>query len=173
MRLKNKFLWIFIAATVLSSGAGRALQDQKVEAVQMSDLTFIAGQWSTERDGDYLEEVWSTPTGDSMMGMFRWIKSGKVWMYEILTIRKEDGGIVFRFRHFSNEFIPWEPKESPLTFKLIRFRDGEAVFENPGQDSPRRYSFIKNGEDGLRVRVQGHKDGKLGEGDIFDYRRQD
>lgn len=139
--------------------------------VRMPDLSFIEGHWVTELGSDQLEEIWSAPTGDSLVGMFRWIKDGKVWIVELMTIRKEESGIIFRFRHFSNELVPWEPKEAPLTFKLTSFQEGEAVFENPEQET-RRYSFIKDGENGLRVHVQGFEDGKLTPGDVFDYRRK-
>jgi hypothetical protein len=91
-------------------------------------------------------------------------------MWELLTIRKEGKEIVFRFRHFSDELVSWEPKDEPLTFKLIDFEPGLAVFENPEQET-RRYSFIKNGDKGLRVHIQGFKDGKLREGNVFEYSR--
>lgn len=139
---------------------------------QMSDLAFIEGHWVAEHGNDELEEIWSSPVGDSMMGMFRWIKDGKVWLYELLCIRKEGEGIVFRFRHFSNELVPWEPEDEPLTFSLVGSSEGEAVFENPDRENPRRYSFIKDGDDGLRVHVQGYREGRLEPGDVFEYQRK-
>ncbi len=158
-----------LAATMFAdpSESGREVD------VTIADLGFIEGRWHTELGGDRLEEVWSEPTGDSMMGMFRWIKDGKVWMWELLTIREEGADIIFRFRHFSDVLVPWEQKDEPLTFKLVDFEPGRAVFENPGKDSPRRISFIKREGEGLRVQLQGVKDGKLGEGDIFDYSGSD
>ena len=141
------------------------------DSVQVSDLSFIEGHWVADLGGDQLEEIWSAPTGDSLVGMFRWIKNGRVWIYELLTIRREADGIVFRFRHFSNELVPWEPKDAPLTFKLVSFSEGKAVFENPEHET-RRYSFIKDGEKGLRVHLQAFEDGKLTPGDVFEYHRK-
>lgn len=128
---------------------------------KITDVGWIAGHWASESNDAHLEEIWSEPTGDCMMGMFRWIKEGKVWMYELLTIREEEGTLVLRFRHFSDEMVSWESKSGPLTYRLTSHSDREAVFENPESESHRQYAFERAGHDTLVVRVGAVRDGKI------------
>ena len=125
-----------------------------------SELAWIAGHWGMEKNADTLEEIWSKPAGGCLMGMFRWIKDGNVWIYELLTIRDEKDGPVFRFRHFRNELGAWESKEQPLTFRYVSHTDNEVVFENPQKKKMHRYIFRRDGTQTLVVRLEGEKNGK-------------
>ena len=138
---------------------------------RIGDVAWIAGRWSLDREDGRLEEVWSEPAGDCMMGMFRWLKEGRVWIYEMLTIREEAGTLVMRFRHFSDSLVTWEPKEEPLTYRLTRVSDTEAVFENPGSESHRLFAFQRVGDDELLVRVGAVRNGEVRTSD-FAYRRR-
>jgi hypothetical protein len=62
----------------------------------------MAGGWVLHRAGEYLDERWSPPTGNSMVGHFRWVRGGALWMTELLTITEEEGDVTFRLRHFSD-----------------------------------------------------------------------
>lgn len=131
-------------------------------ALRLQGLAWMTGEWTASRGEDVLEERWSAPIGDSMVGTFRWIKAGgKVWMFELMTITAKGDDVIFRLRHFSDEMVPWEgvEKEPALTYKLIKQTSEESVFENPNRDSPRRFIFRK-GDDSLTVVLEGYKDGK-------------
>lgn len=138
-----------------------------VVKASIADVAWIAGNWTKEDGEDRLEELWSEPRGDSMMGMFRWVKDGKVWIYELMTIREEPVGeagvptLVFRFRHFSNDMNAWEPKNEPIAYRLVSLGDNEAVFENPSSGTHRRYSIHRTDPGTLVVRVGAMRDGKL------------
>jgi len=139
-------------------------------SARIAEVAWIAGHWGLEQPGGSLEEIWSEPQGDCMMGVFRWMKGERVWIYELLTIREEEGTLVFRFRHFGKGLEAWEPKDQPLTYRLKSLTPGEAVFENPESDKARRYIFRKSG-DAMVVRLESEKDGRVG-ADEFPYRRQ-
>ena len=61
----------------------------------LQSLKWMHGEWVSKLGGDTLHETWSTPHGDSMMGMFRWIKGDKVWMFELITITADGDDVVF------------------------------------------------------------------------------
>ena len=116
------------------------------------DFAWISGGWSLEREGDTLEEHWSEPSGTCLMGVFRWLKKdGTVRLVEVLSIVIEDDGVFFRFRHFSPDLTAWEEKNQPLSFKLTRLTGELAVFENAEGKPFQRYSFEKDGANGLVV----------------------
>lgn len=168
--------WVLLTVAgplgVLPSSLATQEQDAKWARAKIADVAWIAGHWEASLNGARLEEFWSNPGGDCMVGMFRWVKDGKVWIYELLTIREEDDTLVFRFRHFSDEMDAWESKMEPLTYYLVSSSDREAVFENPASDSHRRYAFERADAKTLVVRVGAHRDGKL-ESKEFRYTRQE
>ena len=159
----------FLPAHVQANG-GDDLQTSSAKE-QLKSLHWIQGAWGKTDGEDVLDEVWSAPSGDSMMGVFRWTKGGKVSLFELLTITIDDGRLVFRFRHFSREQVPWEGKDDALTFYLKSIRDGEVVFENPKQDDMNRFMFRRVGSDKLLVRVEGHHEGKPSSVMEFLYKR--
>jgi len=137
---------------------------------KLAPLAFISGRWHTEFGGDQLEEYWSPPAGDSMMGVFRWMKGGKVWMNELITIVDEGEEIVFRLKHFDAKMVGWEEKGECLTLKLVRSGANEVVFEESKPKQPLRITYRKMGEDSLVVVLESLGDGKP-KADEFTFRR--
>ena len=139
-------------------------------STKLASLSFISGHWQTETGGDQLEEYWSPPAGDSMMGVFRWMKGGKVWMNELLTIVDEGEQIVLRLKHFDAKMVGWEEKAESLTLKLVRSSANEAVFEGSKPEKPLRITYRKPGENSLIVVLGSSRDGKP-KTDEFNFRR--
>lgn len=165
------FVAVFAVAHVAAYGSGETPSPVVVKA-SIADVAWIAGEWANEDGSNRLEESWSVPRGDSMIGMFRWLKGGKVWIYELLAIREEDETLVFRFRHFSNEMSAWESKTEPLTYRLASLSDNEAVFENASSESHRRYSFRRTDLNTLVIQVGAMRGGKISSSE-FVFRRQE
>jgi hypothetical protein len=109
-----------------STAGSRSPQD-----VGLQDLAFISGHSRGELDGGVADEHWSEPAGDSMMGIYRYVKNGKVQMYEMMVIEQTAKGPVLRLKHFNAGLEGWEDKTQVWSFPLVRFTLGEAVFERP------------------------------------------
>jgi hypothetical protein len=62
---------------------------------RLEDLTFLTGHNRGEMEDGIIDEHWSEVGGDSMMGMFRYIKGGQVQMY-CLHGRRRARSIAFR-----------------------------------------------------------------------------
>jgi hypothetical protein len=95
-----------------------------------------------------------------MMGMFRWIKDGKVWMFELITITAADDGIVLRLKHFDRRLTGWEEKDEALTYPLVRHGPGEAVFEDPGRNHPRRFVYRLLDDKRMSISLEGDANGE-------------
>jgi len=128
---------------------------------RLEKLAWMRGTWLAHQGGDVLEEIWSAPAGDSLMGMFRWAKQGKAWMFELITVTADDHGVVFRLKHFDRTLVGWEEKGEALTYPLLRQGEREAVFENPERDHPRRFIYRSPNPDTLVVLIEGYTDGEL------------
>lgn len=131
-------------------------------------LEWMSGRWVMEREGEFLEENWLPPVGDSMLATFRWLRDGKAWLFEMMSIEvDEDGQLVFRLRHFDRGLEPWDSeRDGPLTYPLEHMEDEMVVFENPDRDAPRRFVYRRDGEV-LVVRTEAAS----GEGDEFRFER--
>lgn len=145
-----------------------ALAAAAAEKPGLSTTAFMTGHWVGEVGGAFSEEIWTAPSGDSMVGMWRLVKDGKAQIFELLTITEDpELGLVMRLRHFSSTLVGWEEKDQPLLFPLVRSAEGEAVFEGTGTEGGVRLSYRRDGADGLVALLE--KRGKTTE---FRYRRK-
>jgi hypothetical protein len=124
----------------------------------LADVAFIAGTGTGSLGGGVIEEHWSAPAGDSMMGMFRYIKSDRVVFYEFLLIEQTAAGPVLRLKHFDPGLIGREEKAEVFSYPLVELKPRRAVFERP--DKQTRLTFDGTNEGRLTVTLEQVKNGK-------------
>ncbi|MBI4747052.1 MAG: hypothetical protein HY774_01065 [Acidobacteria bacterium] len=160
MRLRSNLLICFFGYLVLiarlGSGAVSA-QEKTASQPTLAELAFIAGTWQGELGGGATEEQWNPPSGDSMMGMFRYVQNGKAVFYEFMLIEQTPDGPVLRLRHFNPRLVAWEDKTGTLNFPLVEFRKNYAVFDH---DSKERLIFHRKSADSLTITLEKTKDGQ-------------
>ncbi|HMQ16072.1 MAG TPA: DUF6265 family protein [Phycisphaerae bacterium] len=128
-------------APVLLLGFGAVLpapQDSASRQPRVADLAFLAGVWQERSPAGLVEETWSQPRHENMVGMLRWLKAdGSPRLYELLTLTKEDGQVVLRIRHFDPpDLAPWASEsERPTTLRLRDLHERKAVFINLRDDA--------------------------------------
>ena len=125
----------------------------------LADLEFITGRWSGELDGGTTDEHWSAPSGDNMMGVFRYVKSGKAVFYEMLLIEMTASGPVLRLKHFTPGLIGWEEKDQVYSYPLVELAKNKAAFERP--DKQTRMTFQRTSADSMVVVLERMKEGKM------------
>jgi len=135
-------------------------------SAKLTDVAWIQGHWSTKFDENELHEIWSPPSGDCMMASFCWIKSGKVWMYEFMTMVEEDGSVVLRFKHFSRALHGWEEKDVALTLALVELDENLAAFKNVTDSGPTWLIFQRVSPTRLTVAVNSEREGGEGSFEI-------
>lgn len=148
LALRSTVLLVTLLTLALPAAAG-----------DLADLAWIAGTWSGEMDGSTIEEQWSAPAGGAMMGMFRWVKGGKVLIYEFLLLESDPAGVTLRFRHFEPGLIGWEEKNAPLVLKPIAGGPGEAAFEGGEPGNPLKLVYRRTGDRTMTVVLERLKDG--------------
>ena len=63
----------------------KAQTETKLEP-KLENIAWISGTWHGKAFGGITEEIWSEPSGGSMMASFKLINDGKVTFYEIEII---------------------------------------------------------------------------------------
>jgi hypothetical protein len=115
----------------------------------LSKLAFMSGCWEGNLGPSQVVEQWLPPAGATMIGMSRTIRDGKTTFTEFMMIKQEEGAWVMHIQ------LRLAAKSTP--FKLTTVTDGEAAFDNPQHDFPKRILYRRTTE-GLTARIEG--DGK-------------
>jgi hypothetical protein len=143
---------LLIALAVI--GSLSSVKSGQTAKPALTDLGWMAGSWSgTAARGLEMEEHWTAPKGNSMLGIHRDVASGKTRLFEFLRIEQQGDQIVY---------LSMPQGRSPATpFPLKEVSGTRVVFENPAHDFPQRIIYWKDGSD-LRARIEGTMNGKEG-----------
>lgn len=141
----------FLLALTLT-GLMSGLVDQTPK-MALADLSWMAGSWSGTARGIEMEEHWTAPKGNSMIGIHRDVGKGRTLLFEFLRIEQLGDQIVY---------LSMPNGRSPATpFPLKELSGTRVVFENPQHEFPQRIIYWKDGND-LRARIEGTMNGKAG-----------
>jgi hypothetical protein len=119
----------------------------------LQDFAWLAGHWRIEQPERQVDEQWMAPAGGLMLGMARNIQGGKVREYEFTLLRQDPDGDIF--------YVASPSQQTETAFKLTSLRDGEAVFENPQHDFPKKIVYARQADGSLLAAIEGPgSDGK-------------
>lgn len=136
---------------------------ENMPKAKVADLAWLAGHWEGDGLSGKVEEFWSPPVGDNLIGMFRLMKDGKTHFTEFFSIVAEGESLVLKLKHFGPDLVGWEEKDKFVEFRLVKLSPTEANFDG--------LTYRKNGDQGLDVFVVfKSKDGKVRE-ESFKYKR--
>lgn len=119
-----KYLLIFIIAFSITCEA-----QNKTLAPKLENIAWIAGTWHGEAFGGIAEEIWSKPSGGSMMATFKLTVNNEVKFYEIEIIREIENTLILQLKHFRPDLKGWETKDETVDFPLIEITENKVVFE--------------------------------------------
>ena len=129
---------------------GTTLSTKPIQAASISDLSWLAGCWSSRGGEAGSEEHWLAPAGGSMLGVGRTVVDGKTVAHEFMQIRETEPGKL--------AFIARPSGQAEASFPLARLGENEVVFENPSHDFPQRVVYRRQGEE-LQARIEGTETG--------------
>lgn len=107
----------------------KTIAQNKTLEPKLENIAWIAGTWHGEAFGGQTEEIWSEPSGGSMMASFKLINEGKVTFYEIEIIREVENTLILQLKHFGSTLKGWETKDETVDFPLIEITENKVVFE--------------------------------------------
>ena len=127
-----------------------ALADRPGSPGPLDALAFMAGCWrGAAGGGRVIEEHYTPPSANLILGMTRYLREGTATGYEFTTIAWQDSGIVL---------TPRPEGQAPVPFRLSSLQTGRAVWENPRHDFPTRIVYRRAPGDTLVARIEGPGD---------------
>ena len=147
MKKAGNFFVIVLFVVTAGASASQATKPA------IADLAWLAGSWTGTSQGIEMEEHWTAPKGNSMVGLHRDVGKGRTMLFEFLRIEQQGDQIVY---------LSMPNGRSPATpFVLKEVSGTRVVFENPKHDFPQRIIYWKDGND-LLARIEGTMNGKPG-----------
>lgn len=110
MRDRILYFLLFFSVSVLAQEEAHILElakDGTSPEATINDVKWIQGHWKGEALGGQVEEIWSPPLGDSMMGSFKLVQEGQVKFYEIITLSETENTLILRLKHFDSKLKGW------------------------------------------------------------------
>jgi Domain of unknown function (DUF6265) len=127
----------------------------------IDQLEWLQGCWEIMSPQRTVEEQWMAPRGDSMIGMSRTVRGGKLVEYETVVIRQQGNQLAYEAH----------PSGQPSAiFFSNSVTDSMVVFENPQHDFPQKIGYKRTGSDALLAWIEGVDKGQTRRVE-FPYRR--
>jgi len=98
-------------------------------ATVLDEISWIAGSWTGTAFGGKTEEVWSLPSGGTMMGMFKAFDDNGISFYELMTLTIKNGNPHLTLKHFDKNLVGWEEKTESVEFPFQYKNENELVFD--------------------------------------------
>ncbi len=150
-----------IPAAALAAGLLWSSMPPAAVNMDVESLAWMVGCWQATSGGTVVDEHWLPPRGDSMLGMSRTVRDGRLVGYELILLIQTDVGLVYR-AHPSGQAM--------ANFHATETNRRGVVFENPDHDFPKRIAYWSEGPDTLTARVDDGSDDRSFE---LEYRRSD
>ena len=127
---------------------GLAASPPRGQPHSLDELAFMAGCWRGPAGGTtVIEEYYSTPSNNLMVGTTRYLRDGRTVMFEFTQITADSTGI------FLLPYPRGRPSED--AFRLTVLQSGRAVFEAPEHDFPKRIIYRSESADVRIARIDG------------------
>ena len=95
----------------------------------LEDVAWISGYWRGDAFGGEVEEIWSSPLGNSMVASFKLVVDDMVKFYEIETITEKNGSLILQLKHFHSDLRGWEEKDETVDFSLVKITKSRVYFD--------------------------------------------
>jgi hypothetical protein len=119
--------------------------------VKLDVFAWLAGTWINDDGTRHIEEIWTAPAADLMLGMSRTLSNGGTASFEFMRISARADGVFY---------IAQPRGKPPVEFPLQSWDGKQAVFVNPGNgDRLKRIIYRHNSDGSFTARIEGADQG--------------
>jgi len=141
---------VFVAL-LFALSVGASAQKATPKEPLLNGLGWLSGCWEGRQGEAIIEEVWSKPRGDSMVGFGRTVKDGKTTAFEFMQVREANGSLTY---------LPQPGGGARVSFPLKDSFAERFTFENKEHDFPQRVIYERKGPGLLLAAIEGTYQGK-------------
>ncbi len=130
--MKRLFLLLLVLSSSVIIAQQKTISLPENEAspqATLNQVAWIQGHYFGEAFGGKTEEIWSPPSGDSMMFVFKLSVDNKTVFYEVGGIRQVGNTLLLQLKHFGKDFKGWEEKNETVDFKLVKIEKDAVYFD--------------------------------------------
>jgi Domain of unknown function (DUF6265) len=119
---------------------------------KLDAFSWMAGNWELTSGSTRIEEDWTSPARDMMIGMSQSVSDLKTVSFEFIQIESRGDGIYYVAHPQARLGVP---------LRLLSWDGTQAIFVNPGHaDHLKRILYRKNSDGSMTGRIEGEDDGK-------------
>jgi len=149
-----------VSVSACAAGQIKPPEPPTVGSAALESLRFLEGTWRGDRDGLWIEEVWTAPAGNGQMGVARVLRGADVLDYEAAILHQSEDMLVLHLRHYAAAADRLEQRGPKTPYRLVKHGPEEAIFEAMGPDDVRRIAYRRDG-DQLEVTLERAKGAPL------------
>ena len=136
---------------MLFRSLGVSAQKSTPKEPVLNGLAWLSGCWEGRQGEAIIEEAWSKPRGDSMVGFGRTVKDGKTTAFEFMQVREANRSLTY---------MPQPGGGTRVNFPLKDSFGERFTFENKEHDFPQRVIYERKGPGLLLAAIEGTYKGK-------------
>lgn len=118
----------------------------------IATVAWLQGCWQDANARRTIEEHWMAPLGDSMSGLGRTVRGGRLAEFEAVVIRETASGLTYEARPSG---------QPPAAFKAVSAGERTIVFEDPAHEFPQRVGYAQPDPSTLTAWIEGTREGKV------------
>jgi len=130
--MKKTLLFIFLlysSSFLVVQEVLKLNEGEQPAKATLSQLNWLVGYWKGEGFNGECDEIWMPQTDNTLQGIFRFSKEGKINFTEYIVIEEKDSTLALKLKHFSKDLSAWEEKEKWITFNLVKIENQTAYFD--------------------------------------------
>jgi hypothetical protein len=121
-------------------------------ALSLADIGWLTGDWQMSEGTRCVEEHWTSPSSNLLVGMSRTVESGRTTSFEFVRIEARADAIYY---------VAQPGGRPPVDFRLASGDASELVFVNPGHDDHlERIAYRRRADGGITARIEGKDAGR-------------
>jgi hypothetical protein len=118
--------------------AGALLMAASPAEVGIDDLAWMSGRWESVSGEEWVEELWSSPRGGTMLGISRTGEGETLQAFEFIRLQRGEDGVL--------AYLASPGGRPAVAFRLSEASGTGATFENLAHDFPQRIRYERDGE---------------------------
>lgn len=116
----------------------------------IADLSWMTGSWTGQMGPNTIEEIWTTPSSNSIQASVRILAGGAVAVHEFIVITQEEDGLVLFLQQWSPRYEPLGPATK---MTLAAMTENSVTFDAEESAAIKRLTYRRKDEQTFEIAV--------------------